>query len=552
MTGSIADAGNHYRIGLEAIDCHTGKSIAKAEKEAASRNEVVAALGIAGTDIRKQLGEPQASLRKFNKPLDEATSSSVDALQAFADYNKHKLRSGDVPTVFANLNRAVELDPKFAQAYLRLGVEYLNAHEDDLSVLNMKKAYELRDRVTLRDRFAVEAFYHIVVTGQADKSIEILTEWTKTFPTDFMAHTDLNADLNSIGQYERAAAEGRESVRLKATGLGYVNLMTSYLRLNRLDDIKAGFDDARANNLNNPGLFRLRYLLAFLQDDSFAMQEQLKWARGRPGAEDMLLSAQSDTEAYYGRFRNARELSRQAAESAKKAGAPKDASAWMVEEAVREAEVGNTTEAKQLVEQSLALSEQRNVQSSAALALARADDVMSAQKLADELNNKYPLDTWTQKYLLPTIRASIALQKNDPQQAVEVLKASLPYEMGDLEFQSFAALYPAYIRGDAYLKMGQGQLAAAEFQRVIDHPGIVANSITGALAHLQLGRAQAMMGDAAAARKSYQEFLTLWKDADGDVPILKQAKDEYARIQANNSRGHSQKIEAANSLRAFQ
>ena len=531
VAGSISDVGNHYLIELNAVDCHTGKSIAKAEKEAANRNEIVRTLGSAGYEVRNQLGEPRASLQKFNKPLDEATSSSVEALQAFAEGDRRKRQDGDVPVTFSYFNRAAELDPNFAQAYLRLGIGYLNAHQGDLSAQNLKKAYELRDRVTERDRFGIEAFYQIRVTGQADKSIQILTEWANTYPADALAHGDLSADLMSMGQYEKAAAEARESVRLRPTGVGYVNLMTSYLRMNRLDEAKASFDEARANNLNDPNLFDLRYVLAFLQGDKPGMQEQVAWAAGKPGAEDKLLSAQSDTEAYYGRFGKARKLSQQAVDSAKRVGALQTAGGWKLEGALREAEVGNSAPARQQAADGLALSTQRNVESSAALALARAGDTAQAENLCEKLNRDYPLDTWTQNYLLPTIRAAIELQRNDPQKAINILKAALPYEMGDLEFQSFGALYPAYVRGEAYLKAGQGQQAAAEFQKLIDHPGIVSNFITGALSHLQLGRAQAMMGDNQAARKSYQDFFALWNDADPAIPILQAAKAEYAKLK---------------------
>jgi len=531
VAGSISDAGNHYLIELNAVDCHTGKSLVKTEKEAMSRNEVVKTLGAAGNEIRSKLGEPRASLQKFNKPLDEATSSSVEALQAFAEGDKRKRQDGDVPATFSYFNRAAELDPNFAQAYLRLGIGYLNVHQGDLGVQNLKKAYELRDRVTERDRFSIEAFYEILVTGQANKSIQILTDWAKTYPAEALAHGDLSADLMSIGQYEKAAAEARESVRLRPTGVGYVNLMTSYLRQNRLDEAKASFDEARANNLNDPNLFHLRYILGFLQGDNPGMQEQVAWTIGKPGAEDMLLSAHSDTQAYYGRFGKARELSQQAVDSAKRAGAPQAAGAWRLDEALREAEIGNAPQARQQAAEALSLSTQRNVQTSAALALARAGDATQAENLCEKLNQDYPLDTWTQSYLLPTIRAAIELQRNNPHKAIDILRVALPYEMGDLEFQSFAALYPAYVRGEAYLKAGQGSQAAAEFQKIIDHPGIVNNFITGALAHLQLGRAHAMMGDKEAARKSYQDFFALWKDADPDLPILHAAKAEYAKLK---------------------
>jgi serine/threonine protein kinase/DNA-binding winged helix-turn-helix (wHTH) protein/Flp pilus assembly protein TadD len=530
IAGSISDVGNRYRIELKAADCQTGKTLAAIQTETASRDEVIRVLGIASADLRRKLGEPRASLAKFNKPLDEATSSSVEALQALAEGARQKRLHGDVPATFSYFTHAVQLDPNFAQPYLNLGIGYLNTHQVDLSVQNLRKAYELRDRVTERARFAIEAFYYIQVTGQADKSIQILTEWTKTYPADSGAHGNLSADLMSVGQYEKAAAEARESVRLRPTAFAYVNLMTSYLRLNRMDEAKVVFDEARGHNLNDGLLYDQRYLLAFLEGDKPGMEAQLAWAQGKPMVEDMLLSAQSNTEAYYGRFKKSRDLSQQAVDSARHAGILQTAAGWRLDEALREAEAGNTARAQQLAAEALALSTQRNVQASAALALARTGDLIQAAKLCQKLNQDYPLDTWMQDYTLPTVWAAIELQRNDPLKAIDTLRAAAPYELGDLEFQSFEALYPAYVRGDAYLKAGKGQLAAAEFQKMIGHSGIVGNSITGALAHLQLGRAQAMTGDKEAARKSYQDFLTLWKDADPDIPIYKQAKTEYAKL----------------------
>ena len=531
VAGSIADVGNRYRVGLKATSCVSGKELAAIEMETDNRDAIVKTLGMAGTELRRKLGEPKASLQKFNKPLDEATSSSPEALQAFAQGAKQKLRYGDVPSTFADFNRAIELDPNFAQAYLRLGIGYLNVHQADLSVQNLRKAYALRGRVTDRDRFAIETFYYIQVTGQADKSIETLTEWTRNYPADFLAHGDLSADLMSLGQYEKAAAEGREAVRLKPVAMAYVNLMTSYVRLNQLDDAKATFDEARANNINDRILHFQRYLVAFLQGDRTGMQEQLAWATGNPGAEDLLLSAQSNTEAYYGHFKKARELSQQAVDSALHAGAPQAAGGWRLDEALREAEIGGTAQAQQQAIQGLMLSTQRNVRASAALAFARAGDLTQAENLCEKLNHDYPLDTWVQNYTLPTIRAAIALQRNNPSEAIDILRVAGPYELGDLEFQSFGSLYPAYVRGEAYLKAGQGQQAAVEFQKMIDHSGIVGNAVIRALTHLQIGRAQAMMGDNTAARKSYEDFLTLWEDADPSIPILKEAKAEYTKLQ---------------------
>jgi hypothetical protein len=509
------------------VDCHSGKSLAKTELDAANRNEIVKTLGIAGADVRSKLGEPRASLQKFNKPLEEATSSSVDALRAYADTVKRKRLGGDVAANFSDLNHAVELDPNFAQAYAALGLSYLNVNLK-LSEENLRKAYELRERVTERQRLFIEAMYYYAL-GQADKGIQVFSEWVKTYPTDFVAHNNLSSALIPVGQYQKAAAEALESIRLRPAAFAYVNLVESYIGLSRLDEAKAALDEAQAQNLTDDNLNFQRYFLAFLRNDKPSMQEQLAWAKGKPGNEGKLLSAQADTEAYYGRFENARALSQQALDSAKHAGAPQSAAGWSLAEALREAEIGNTDRARQLAVEALSLSTQRDVQAAAALALARAGDRAQAQKLLEKLNQDYSQDTLMQNYSLPTIRAAIELEGDNPAEAIDVLKAAMPYELGLPK--GFAHLYPAYVRGQAYLKAGRGQEAVAEFQKILDHPGITLNEPIGALARLQLGRAQQMMGDKQAARKSYQEFLALWKDADADIPVLHAAKAEYAKLK---------------------
>ena len=526
--GSILDVGNRYRIELKATNCQTGKTFATTTVEAQSRDEIVKTLGIAGAEFRRKLGEPEASVRKFNKPLEEATSSSLEALQALTQAADIKRKHGDAAAAAAYLKRAVELDPNFAQAYLNLGIGYLNAHDVEPSVKALRKAYDLRTRVTERDRFAIEAFYYTQVTGQADKSIAAFEEWAKTYPEDPIGHMNLAAELEAVGQYEKAAAAARESVRLRPSGTAYVNLITSYVKLDRLDEAKAAFDEAQAHKLDDGLLYLQRYILAFLQGDQSAMQQQVKWAMGKPSLEDGFLGIDSRTEAFYGRMLKARSLAEMAVDSAKHANAPQSAADSKASEALQEAEIGNRGQAQQLAREALALSTAREVRAVAALALARAGDPAQAEKLLQELDREYPLDTMMQNYTLPTIRAAVELERNNPAIAIDILKIALPYEEG---FDAFGSLYPAYVRGEAYLKAGQGQPATMEFQKMIDHPGIMENFVTGALAHLQLGRAQAMNGDKDAARKSYQDFLILWKDADPNIPILKQAKAEYAKLQ---------------------
>jgi serine/threonine protein kinase/tetratricopeptide (TPR) repeat protein len=529
VTGSIADAGNHYRLELKAVDCHSDRPIASSQQDASSRDVIVKQLGIVAAELREGLGEPSASLRNFNKPLDEALTPSLEALQAFAESGKQKVRRGDVPDMFAGLKRAIDLDPKFAEAYWRLGIGYLNKNEVDASVKNFTKAYELRGRVIERTRLAIDTFYFLQVTGEAEKSVQSMTEWANTYPSDPAPRADLTDDLMAAGEYERAEEYGRESVRLQPTAIGYVNLMSANIRLGRWEEARKVFDEARSFNINDVNLYIERYLLAFLQNDAAGMEEVLNWAKDKPQPYKSV-EAQADTEAFYGRIKKSQELSDKAVDSAKQAGDVQASLIMQLVKGLRGAESGNTQAAVEAVNQALAPNSQRDVRVLAALVAARGGDVAKAQAMADELNLAYPVDTWIQRHQLPAIRAAIELHRDNPAGAVAALNNVGQYDMADLTFRSFPLMYPVYLRGEAYLKSGQAQKAANEFQKIVDHPGIITNFITGALAYLQLGRAQAALGDKAAARNSYTHFFERWKNADPNLPILQLAKSEFAKL----------------------
>ncbi len=525
LEGSIAPIGDHYLITLKAMNCHTGETIASAEAEADNRNQVVKRLGESTSQMREKLGESAPSMEKFNTPLEKATTSSLEALQAFTQAQKMQNQGG---TAIPLLKHALDLDPNFALAYDALAVAYFNLGENGLAIENFTKAYDLRERVTRLERLSIEGHYYGFATGQIEKAIETYLEWIQMYPDDPKPHANLGVIYTSLGHYEKAATEMQERIRLSPDHTDY-NLIGVYAFLNRFDDAQALLE--RQQN-DGPFLSETRYALAFLRSDNAAMQRQLAWAMGKPDAEDSLLSAQSDTEAYYGRLAAARQFSQEAVQSAKHAEALDRAADWRANEALREVELGDLARARQLAAEVLELSSQPDVQVKAALALARAGDAARARKLADKLNHDRPLDTRMQNYSLPAIRAAIELEKNDGIQAIQILQVAAPYELGSPSagIHFLGNLYPVYIRGLAYLQTGQGQLAAAEFQKVLDHRGIIGNFVFGALAHLQLGRAQAMMGNKEAARKSYQDFLALWKDADPDVPILRAAKAEYAKL----------------------
>jgi tetratricopeptide (TPR) repeat protein len=524
LEGTITAIGSHNLITLKAVNCQTGDTIASAAGDAESRDQVIGVLGQVGNQLRKKLGESLASVQKYATPLEKATTPSLEALQAFTHAQMFQ-GSKAIPS----LKRALELDPNFARAYAALGVTYYNLGEIGLSNEKFTKAYELRDRVSQRERLQIEGYYYGFVTGQMDKAIATYSDWIQTYPDDPVPHAILSVIYAALGNYDKAALEIKERVRLSQR-TDY-NLVGVYICQNRLDEAQALLDQAPEDN-GSYLLHQNQYSLAFLRGDDATMEKQLAWAAGKPDLEDWMTSAQFDTEAYFGRIATARRLSQAAVDLARQAGAKERAAHWRANEALREAEVGDTARAIQVATEALQLSNDRDVRVNAALALARAGDPTRAHKLAEQLNQELPLNTTMQSNSLPTIKSAIEIWENNGTSAVQLLKVAAPYELGTSSayFMSLANLYPAYLRGVAFLKAGQGQQAAAEFRKVLDHTGIVENSVLGALAHLQLGRAQEMVGDGSAARRSYEDFFALWKDADSDVPILIQAKSEYASL----------------------
>ena len=531
LAGAIAPVGEHYLITLTALDCQTGDPLASAEAEAENRNQVLKKVREIANQLRGTLGESLASVKKFDQPLEEATTSSLEALQAFTRARWIMMTGGGADAI-PYLQRALELDPDFPRALSALGETYFNLGQNSLAVENLKKAYESRSQVSQRERLAIEAIYYIVVTGDLEKAIQTYQDWSSTYPGDYVPHSNLGDLYGRLGQYTKAETETRESIRVAPGNIDYSNLMIIYIAQGRLDEGEAAFTAARARNLDGLFLRMCQYYVAFLRSQDSVMQEQLAWASGKPEVEDVLLFLQSDTEAYYGRFARARSFSQRAVESATHVDARESAAGWRAKEALREAENGNFSRARQMADEASNLSPGRDVQVMKALALARVGDAAQAQKLADKINEEYPQDTLIQGYWLPTVRAAIALDRGNAQQAIAELDGAA-YELGTTMPARFLGgpMYPVYLRGLAYLKSGQGKPAAAELQKMLDHRCLVGNFVLGALAHLQLGRAQSMMGDKAVAHKSYQDFLALWKDADPDIPIYQQAKSEYNSLR---------------------
>ena len=528
LAASIAKVGERYHLDLRIMNCGTGAMLASADAEADSKENVIAALKAASNELRQELGESLASVEKYSTPLPQATSVSLEALEAYAMGLKRKAAQGSGAAV-PFFKRAIELDPEFADAYAALGAAYSDLDQDTLSMENARKAYELRDQVSSqRERFHIEGDYYDSVTGEMERANETYLNWIQVYPDDYRPHQNLGANYSEMGQYGKGLEEEQTVLRLQPNNVNaFTSLMGDYLALDQPRKANNVFEQARKRNLDNYFLGSYRYYTAFLEGDAGTMQTQLESAMGRPGAEDTVLSAESDTEAFYGRLARARNCTQRAAQSAKNADARERAAGWKANAALREAEVGNMIQARAIAADALAMSNGSVVELQGALALARAGQSAQAEKIASKLDAEFPRSTMVQNYWLPTIRAAIELQKDNPNKAIELLEETAPYELGNWYL---GHLYPAYLRGEAYLKLGRGNEAAAEFQKVLYHRGVALNFVIGSLARLQLARAVAMSADTASARRQYENFLGLWKDADTDLPILKAAQTEYKRL----------------------
>jgi eukaryotic-like serine/threonine-protein kinase len=529
LIGSIASLGSQYVLGLKAVDCQSGNALAQEQATAAAKEKVLDALGEAGSKLRGELGESLATVQKLDAPLYEATTSSLEALKAYSLGDKEDRQKGS-SAALPYFQRAIELDPKFAMAYNNLGLAFANSNQPRMAADNLKKAFDLRYPVTQPEKFAITANYYRLATGDIEKSNQNYEQWIVVYPHTASAYGHLGSDYMILGQYEKAAAETREYLRLVPTGVvGYVNLGQTYLALNRFDAAKTITEDALRRKLEGIGLHLNLYALAFFQGDMEAMKQQADWAVGKPDAEDWLLSLQSDTEAWSGNLGKSRELSRKAVESGRRNDEKEPAACWQANAAIREGLFGNREAARRNAAAAAALAEgSRDAEAQAALAYALAEDVAHAQSLADDIGKRLPKDTVVQSVWLPTIRAQIEIARKNPARSVQLLEAAEPYELGMLTGSApNSCLYPVYVRAQAYLNQQQAS-AVAEFRKILDHHGLLWGCATGPLAHLGLARAYRSQRDAASAKAAYKDFLSLWKNADPDIPILKQAQAEYA------------------------
>jgi serine/threonine protein kinase/tetratricopeptide (TPR) repeat protein len=532
IDGSISGLGTQYVISLRAVNCGTGDALARRQAEAPSKERILEALSDAASKLRTDLGESLSSVQKYDVPLADATTTSLEALKTFSIGRTTSREKGTAESI-PFMKRAVELDPNFALAYTSLASSYYNLNQIDLSIAAIKKAFELRDRVTERERSHITTLYYDIATGELEKATEGYKQWLQIYPRDTTVHGNLANEFMVAGKYQDAIEAERPQLAGDPSVVDFLNLAASYTGLNRFDEAQGAINDAFARKLDDPVLHENLYTLDFLRGDASKLEHELALSAGKPGWEDLILFLHSNTAAFHGHMNDARSLSRRAADAAQRADLKEPAALWLADAALREAAFGNREQVRQFANESGKITpNSRDAQILIALALARAGDAARAQAIADDLNRRFPVNTVVQAVWLPAIRAQVESTRGNAAKAVELLQSATPYELGEgIGSLNFVCILPAYVRGEAYLGAKQANAAASEFQKILDHRGLVSNCWTGALAHLGLARAYALSAEIAKARTNYQDFLALWKDADPSLPILQQAKSEYAKLQ---------------------
>ena len=551
VAGLISSLGSHYVLGLDVVNCQTGDSLATEQVEAANRGEIVKSLTDAATRLRSHLGESIAGIKRYDVPLEQATPS-LDALRAYSlgirtSYTK------DDQSAIPYFKRAIELDPNFAAAYVGLGNAYYSLTQVANASAAITKAYELRDRASDAEKLDIDSHYYMMVTGELKKAIEVYKYWQKVYPRELTPYTNAGLVYSMLGQQNKNLDAQDEAMRIDPNdAINYLNLANAHQVLNQFGQAQALVSRAHAHKLDDDEFVIISYLLAFLTGDTGATADNAMVAIGKPGYEDLMLAQESNTEAYYGRLSRAREFTRRAIVSARSKGEEESASGYQVVGALREADVGNLLLARKEIAKGPGRNSSQVVRVLTALALARSGEPDSAATVASELGRQYPLDTLLNNYWIPTIRASVALDRGNPSKAIELLTVAKLYDLSVPQVPTTETFYPTYVRGMAYLATKQGSLAAQHFQEILTHSGIIVNYHLRALALLGLGRSYALearipgMTDSAkqtslrdamqgavlsGARDSYQDFFHLWKDADSAIPILRQARAEYRMLQ---------------------
>ena len=531
IEGSISALGTQYVVSLKAVNCRDGNLLSQQQETATGKEQVLTALGQAATKMRKGLGESLASVQKYAALPEDTTTSSLEALQAYALGNRATDVDNDYVAAIPFFQRAVALDPNFAMAYLALAGCYQPQGELTLAAEYEQKAYDLRERTSDHEKLNIAAFYEIVVTGNleaARRSYELIAQ---TYPRDEIAQVYLWYIHIIYGDYPRADAAAKRGFEINPdSSNNYVSLMYCDQYLGRYDQAKAAAEHSRAKKLNSPWYSLILYMVDFLQNDPAGMAKQATETQGIPGVEDQMFFVESETAAAHGQFGQARELTRRAADSAQRAQEKETAAEYEAHNSVREGLVGLMDLAKEDAQSALATIKGKHGEGFSAIAFALADDVANANRAIDDLTKRFPQNTAVQTRYLPMARSALALNSGDAQAAIEALSPAAPYELGHTNEDFTFALYPVYFRGQAYLAAKNGAGAASEFQKILDHAGIVGNEPIGALAHLGIARAHSLSGNTARAKSAYDDFFALWKNADADVPILTEARAEYAKL----------------------
>ncbi|HUB20751.1 MAG TPA: winged helix-turn-helix domain-containing protein [Acidobacteriaceae bacterium] len=526
LDGSIAKLGSQYVLGVQAVNCRSGEPVVNLQSTAPGKEEVLPALGDMTAKLRAKLGESLATVQRFNTPIEDATTPSLEALQAYSIGRATMIQKGESSSCIPFFQRAIQLDPDFAMAWAALGNAYNNLGETGLAADNTRRAYELREHTSERERLYIEGHFYEFVTGDLTKAAATYQTWAATYPDDVAPHTNLAVIDSDLGQFAASRQEAQAALRLGPDDeQNYANLVNEYMSEGRLTAAHALLDQAFSRHMDASDLHLYVFDLAFLEHNQDAIDRQMTWAAGEPGIEDLFLDHDADVFAWYGQLAKARDYTQRATAAARRAGEKETAAGYLIEAAQREALYGNLPEARRLAAESLTLAHDRDTQYGAALALALAGSAPQAGAIADQLNRDFPDDTFVQYLYLPAIRAAVALQQHDPSRAIALLDTALPYEAGEA-----AGLFPAYLRGLAFLASGDGHRARIEFDKLMVGRGVVLMSPIGALASLDLARACQIQNQPAEAKTAYRDFFTLWQNADPGIPILAAAKSESANL----------------------
>ncbi len=534
LDGSITKLGSQYVLGLRARNCSTGEVLDDEQAPAARKEDVLNALSEIAAKFRTRVGESLTTVKKYDTPLAEATTPSLEALKAYSmGWKVGTTRSEETAEPF--FKNAIEIDPKFAMAYAALGLYYGSSGESALATENISKAWQLRDRASDNEKFFIAAYYDGRATGNQEKAQVTCEEWAQAYPRDWVPHAMLSGFIYpSFGKYEKAAEEAEKAIQLAPDiEVGYRHLGSAYLRLGSPDEAENALRRASDRKIETPDLLGLRYDVAFLKGDKARMERVTALAKGKSGTQDWIFDRAAFVMAYTGHLQEARRMSQRAVDFAEESGHQEKAALFETRAALREAFFGNAPAAKRSAMEALALASDRESQFGAAFALALSGDSSRAKTLANDLEKNFPEDTAVRFNYMPSVRALLALNHGEPAKAIELLQTAVPNELGQPRSAVnwfFGALYPVYVRGQAYLASHQGDQAAGEFQKILEHRGTVIVDPISVLARLQLGRAYALSGDKTKAKIAYQAFLTLWKDADPDIPVLQQARAEYAKL----------------------